>query len=230
MTRPPSAASTTIDQLLWWSVLRNCYDWFNTVLPDRLNTTEHQASSCLMDQRLLLQLCTENQSGSSSLHSLHLEHQLSTRLHAEFLTVYIQLSYHPDNIIIKSTPLVGLIPGGDETAFQSLVGQCADNNLVLNTSKTKELIVDLRRRRSNLQPVCINVEWVETVSSFRFLKLHINADLQWNSETSGIMKKSQLYDDPQEDQPEEGTVDRILSLLHWEIIDIFHLCLVLKLH
>lgn len=79
------------------------------------------------------------------------------------LYTYDCVSTHPDNAIIKfadDTTLVGLISDGDETAykdkFQRLVGWCADNNFVLNTSKIKELVVDFGRRKSNLQPIRIN--------------------------------------------------------------------------
>lgn len=49
------------------------------------------------------------------------------------------------------------------------------------------------------------------------LGVHMDADLQCNSSTSGIVKKVQQhlhFEDPQENQPKEGTVDFILLLLH----------------
>ena len=59
---------------------------------------------------------------------------------------------HPNNTIIKfadDTTVVGLISGGDETAYRVEVERlsvwCTTNNLILNTSKSKELIVDFRR-------------------------------------------------------------------------------------
>ena len=43
---------------------------------------------------------------------------------------------------------------GDDTAFreevQRLSTWCAENNLILNTSKTKELIIDYRRNKPDL--------------------------------------------------------------------------------
>ncbi len=49
--------------------------------------------------------------------------------------------------------VVGLISGNDETHYkeevQHLVMWCSDNDLVLNTTKTKEIIVDYRRTRKN---------------------------------------------------------------------------------
>ena len=56
--------------------------------------------------------------------------------------------------------MVGLISGGDETAYreevQRLSTWCAENNLILNTSKTKELIIDYRRNKPDIQPIYMN--------------------------------------------------------------------------
>ncbi|XP_065327296.1 C-type lectin domain family 4 member M-like [Pelmatolapia mariae] len=86
-----------------------------------------------------------------------------------------------DNAVIKfvdDTTVVGLISGGDETAYRAEVQRLSDwrvdNNLDLNTTKTKELVVNFRRRKSELQPVSINGECVERVSSFKFLDCREN--------------------------------------------------------
>ena len=59
---------------------------------------------------------------------------------------------HDSNTIIKfadDTTVVGLITDNDETAYREetrdLAVWCQDNNLSLNMSKTKELIVDYRQ-------------------------------------------------------------------------------------
>ena len=50
------------------------------------------------------------------------------------------------------TTVVGLIGDSDESAYREevkhLAAWCADNNLALNTKKTKELIVDYRKSKS----------------------------------------------------------------------------------
>ncbi|KAI3367349.1 hypothetical protein L3Q82_026156 [Scortum barcoo] len=58
-------------------------------------------------------------------------------------------------------PVVGLILDNDETHYreeiQHLTQWCSNNNLVLNTSKTKEVIVDYRRsRRTEHAPLLIH--------------------------------------------------------------------------
>ncbi len=57
------------------------------------------------------------------------------------------------------TAVIGRITGGDEAAYRrevaSLVTWCEDNNLTLNTDKTKEMIVDMRKERRTHQPLFI---------------------------------------------------------------------------
>jgi hypothetical protein len=59
------------------------------------------------------------------------------------------------------TTAVGLITDNDETAYRVEVRElavwCQDNNLSLNVSKTKELIVDNRKRRA--EQANINIDW-----------------------------------------------------------------------
>jgi hypothetical protein len=58
------------------------------------------------------------------------------------------MAKHDSNTIIKfadETTVVGVITDNDETAYREEV---RDNNLSLNVSKTKELIVDYRKRRA----------------------------------------------------------------------------------
>ncbi|KAI3353900.1 hypothetical protein L3Q82_005109 [Scortum barcoo] len=80
---------------------------------------------------------------------------------------------HSTNTIVKfadDTTIVGLISDNDETHYreeiQHLTQWCSNNNLVLNTSKTKEVIVDYRRsRRTEHAPLLIHGEAVERVNN-----------------------------------------------------------------
>ncbi|KAL0195433.1 hypothetical protein M9458_009005, partial [Cirrhinus mrigala] len=102
------------------------------------------------------------------------------------------------NTIIKfadNTMVIGLISNNDETAYREeikhLATWCTDNKLLLNTTKTKELIVDFRKgRRGSHEPIHINGMAVEPVSSFKFLGTHILEDLSWNTNTSRLVKKA----------------------------------------
>ena len=65
---------------------------------------------------------------------------------------------------------IGCIADGQETEYRGLVedfvGWCRSNHLQLNTSKTKEVVVDFRRKIPHLQPISIEVSDVELVRSY----------------------------------------------------------------
>ena len=76
--------------------------------------------------------------------------------------------------------MVGLITDDDDTFYREEVRDlavwCQDNNLSLNISKTKELIVNYRKWGAEPTPFNIDGVVVETVESFKFLGLHISKD------------------------------------------------------
>ncbi|KAI3376472.1 hypothetical protein L3Q82_016933, partial [Scortum barcoo] len=103
---------------------------------------------------------------------------------------------HSTNTIVKfadDTTIVGLISDNDETHYreeiQHLTQWCSNNNLVLNTSKTKEVIVDYRRTEH--APLLIHGEAVERVNNIKFLGIHITSDLTWSMNTAHLVKKAQ---------------------------------------
>ena len=72
-----------------------------------------------------------------------------------------------------------------------MVSWCGDNNLILNTEKTKEMIVDMRKERSMHQPQYIRELEVERVSNFKYLGVHISEDLTWKPHVTQLVKKAQ---------------------------------------
>ncbi|KAK1785834.1 hypothetical protein P4O66_003210 [Electrophorus voltai] len=65
------------------------------------------------------------------------------------------------------------------------------NNLLLNVSKIKELIVDCsKKQEQHYQPVRINGPTVERVESFRYFGVHISQDLSWSRHTNSLAKKA----------------------------------------
>ncbi|KAI4891818.1 hypothetical protein NFI96_002199 [Prochilodus magdalenae] len=115
------------------------------------------------------------------------------------LFTYDCVPVYGSNSIIKfedDTTVIGLIRGDDETAYrdevQHLAVWCDDNNLVLNTQKTKEVIVDFRKSRNQAHtPIHISGAEVECVSNFKFLGVHISEDLTWSLNSSTMVKKAQ---------------------------------------
>ncbi len=76
------------------------------------------------------------------------------------------------------TAIVGCIKNGQEEEYRSLIGDfvawCRSNSLQLNTTKTKEMVVDFRRLRPHLQPVSIEGVGVEMVQTYRYLGLELD--------------------------------------------------------
>jgi hypothetical protein len=98
-----------------------------------------------------------------------------------FLFTHDCTAKHDSNTIIQfadDTKVVGLITNNNETAYmeevRDLTVWCKDNNLSLNVIKTKEIIVDYRKRRTEHDPICIDRAVVEQVDvDAKFLGIHI---------------------------------------------------------
>eukprot|EP00061_Rhincodon_typus_P004944 g23780.t1 len=74
---------------------------------------------------------------------------------------------------------------------EGLVTWCSDNNLSLNTGKTKELIIDFRKKGREHAPIYINGAVVERVDSIKFLGVMITNNLSWTSHVDATVKKAQ---------------------------------------
>ncbi len=105
---------------------------------------------------------------------------------------------HSSTSIIKladDTVVLGLINNDDEAAYldevERLTSWCQDNCLSLNVSKTKELIVDFRKRQQRTYtPLMISGTPVERVSSFKYLGVNISEDLTWTTHIQTQVKKA----------------------------------------
>ncbi len=74
---------------------------------------------------------------------------------------------------------------------ERLTSWCQDNCLSLNVSKTKELIVDFRKRQQQpYTPLMISGTPVERVSSFKYLGVNISEDLTWTTHIQTQVKKA----------------------------------------
>ncbi len=108
------------------------------------------------------------------------------------------VSSHSSTSIVKfadDTVVLGLINNNDETAYldevERLTSWCQDNWLSLNLGKTKELIVDFRKRQQRpYTPLMISGTPVERVSSFKYLGVNISEDLTWTTHIQTQVKKA----------------------------------------
>ncbi len=108
------------------------------------------------------------------------------------------VSSHSSTSIVKfadDTVVLGLISNNDETAYldevERLTSWCQDNCLSLNVSKTKELIVDFRKRQQRpYTPLMISGTPVDRVSSFKYLGVNISEDLTWTTHIQTQVKQA----------------------------------------
>ncbi len=109
------------------------------------------------------------------------------------------LSCHVRTKILKfadDTTVIGLITNSDESEYRDqvnkLISWCNDNNLKLIVNKTKEIIVDFRRKKSSpASPLVIDGRSVEIVQHFKFLGSTISSNLKWELNVVNIVKKAQ---------------------------------------
>ena len=93
------------------------------------------------------------------------------------------------------TTVIGLIKMYDESEYRDQVNKhinwCNDNNLELNVNKTKEMIVDFRRKKSSPpSPLVIDGKTVEIVQHFKLLGSTISSNLKWELNVVNIVKKA----------------------------------------
>ncbi|KAK3557083.1 hypothetical protein QTP70_024751, partial [Hemibagrus guttatus] len=130
------------------------------------------------------------------------------------LFTYDCVASHKGNISLRfadDTAEIGRITGENEAAYRrelaSFVTWCENNNLTLNTDKTKEMIVDMSKERRTQQPLFILELEVERVSNFKYLVFHISEDLTWTLNITQLDKKFTY-------QPRTGVEDAINCLLN----------------
>ncbi|XP_048465042.1 uncharacterized protein LOC125485591 [Rhincodon typus] len=77
--------------------------------------------------------------------------------------------------------------------MEGLVTWCNENNLSLNVSKTKELIIDFRKKGRKHAPIYINRNEVERAKSIKFLGVTITDNVSWTSYIDTTIKKAQQH-------------------------------------
>eukprot|EP00061_Rhincodon_typus_P011555 g36656.t1 len=95
----------------------------------------------------------------------------------------------------QSVRIVGQISNNNKSIYgreiEGLVTWCNENNLSLKVGKTKELIIDFRKKGGEQAPIYINDVEVERVESIKFLRVSITDNLSWTSHVDVTVKKAQ---------------------------------------
>ena len=95
--------------------------------------------------------------------------------------------------------VVRCIREGEEGEYRTLIDYFVEwseqSHLRLNTNKTKEMVIDFRRKKTPSQPLRIRGEVVEEVADYKYLGVVIDNGLDWKSNTEAVYKKgmSRLY-------------------------------------
>ncbi|KAK3548557.1 hypothetical protein QTP70_014476 [Hemibagrus guttatus] len=123
---------------------------------------------------------------------------LSPLLYSLYMYDCVATTNSTTSSLLTTQVVVGLISDNNETAYleeiRNLENWCQRNNLLLNVSKTKELIVDFSTKQErNYQTPMINESPVERVDSFRYLGVHITQDLSCSCHINTVVKKQHLY-------------------------------------
>ena len=95
-------------------------------------------------------------------------------------------------LISSSSVFNTIVPTKLITKLRTL-GLNTSQNLSLNVSKTKELIVDYSKRRVEQALINIDGAEVERVESFKFLGVHITNELSWSKHTKTVVKRARQH-------------------------------------
>lgn len=91
------------------------------------------------------------------------------------------------------TAIVGLLTG-DETGYRQEIDQfhewCTANSLILNILKTKEMVINFRKRPS-IEPISIHGSNIDIVEEYKYLGTIIDNKLTWKANTLARYTKAQ---------------------------------------
>ena len=100
------------------------------------------------------------------------------------------------------TVIVGLISNNDESEYNDQISEvvqwCKAHNMLLNATKTKELIFDFRHCNISHVPLSTDNPIVEICDNFEYLGITFDCKLKWSNHFSLIVSKCKqilfLYD------------------------------------
>ena len=106
-------------------------------------------------------------------------------------------SRYEDRFLVKfadDSALISLLSGSENDhgdVLQEFVNWCDDSYLELNVLKTKELIVDFRKKVRDAPKTVIHGQEVEIVSEYKYLGTIFDDKLKWDVNTCTVVKKCQ---------------------------------------
>ena len=95
---------------------------------------------------------------------------------------------------VDDTSVSEVINKGEQGKMQSLVNAinswCIKNDMKLNQSKCKDMIISFAKDPPKLDPIFVNNHELVPVSSAKILGTYISADLKWNTHINYIVSKA----------------------------------------
>ena len=92
------------------------------------------------------------------------------------------------------TVVIGLISDNNEDEYRQTISyvsdRCSENYLDLNVTKTKEMILGMRKKQNSKTPVTISNFSVAVVSSYKYLGVIIQDNLKWKEHVEAQTKKA----------------------------------------
>ena len=100
------------------------------------------------------------------------------------------------NPILKfsdDTAILGLINNKNEISYRSelskFVQWCNTNYLQRNVNKTKEMVIDFRKKDTDIMPLKINDKIIDQVCTYKCLGITIDEKLHWSDHINNIKSK-----------------------------------------
>ena len=102
-----------------------------------------------------------------------------------FILYTSDFSYNTDSCLLQKfsddTAIVARVKEGNDLEYRkvitNLVASCELNHLCINASKTKEVVIEFRRKAPQTAPVNIQGLDIEIVEEYKYLGVHINNKL-----------------------------------------------------
>ena len=131
----------------------------------------------------------------------------------------------------QNTAILGLIKNKNEISYRSEVSKfvqwCNTNYLQLNVNKTKEMVIDFRKKDTDIMPLKINDQIIDQVCTYKHLGLTIDEKLHWSDHINNIKSKAKkrLYNFVR--KLGQFKVDRTLITLFYKsvIVSVLSFCI-----
>lgn len=112
-------------------------------------------------------------------------------IHVNDLKPYLETYKYVDDtttmeVVPSSTPQKSKM----QENIKTISDWCKENEMVINTDKTKEMIISSARNTIDVQPLTLNDNQVERVNTYKVVGVTVSKDLSWNEHIGNVMSKA----------------------------------------